>query len=249
MIPKKIHYCWFGTKPLPKIAKKCIASWKKYCPDYEIIEWNENNFDVNCCNYTKEAYQAKKYAFVSDVARLKVLIKYGGIYMDIDQEILKPIDSFLKYEAFCGFTTDEDIGLGILGSSENLDVFKEYLAQYDDIHFIMKDGKPDLTIINDRFEQFCKKYGFVLNNTLQTIRGITFFPSEYFYAKNHLTQKTKITENTYTMHHFYASWCTFKMKVYICLVKIFGKKCVVKMSNIKNKIFAYLKISDKSNKM
>ena len=243
MIPKKIHYCWFGNKPLPKIANKCIASWKKYCPDYEITEWNENNFDVNCCNYTKEAYNAKKYAFVSDVARLKALIKYGGIYLDVDQEILKPIDTFLQYKAFCGFTTDIDIGVGILGSEKNLDVFKEYLAQYDDIHFIMEDGKPDLTIINYRLEHFCKQYGFVVNNTLQTVRGITFFPSEYFYPKNHLTRKTKITENTYTMHHFYASWCTPKMKIYILLLEIFGRPFVLKLSKIKSKIFKYLNIS------
>ena len=110
MIPKKIHYCWFGEKPLPKISKKCIASWKKYCPDYEITEWNENNFDVNCCDYTREAYQAKQYAFVSDVARLHALINYGGIYMDIDHEILKPIDSF------CGITLFADLWLtNILG--------------------------------------------------------------------------------------------------------------------------------------
>lgn len=240
MIPKKIHYCWFGKKLLPKISRKCIASWKKYCPDYEITEWNESNFDVNCCDYTKEAYQTKQYAFVSDVARLHALINYGGIYMDIDHEILKPIDSFLQYKSFCGFMADKYIGLGIFGSVQNLDILKEYLAQYNKSHFIKEDGELDKTIINVTFEELCKKYGFVANNTFQTIKDISFFPSEYFYPKNPLTQKTKITENTYTMHHFYSSWYTIKMKIIVVLVKIFGQDFVEKLSKIKNNIIKHI---------
>ncbi len=240
MIPKKIHYCWFGEKPLPKISKKCIASWKKYCPDYEITEWNENNFDVNCCDYTREAYQAKQYAFVSDVARLHALINYGGIYMDIDHEILKPIDSFLRYNAFCGFMADKYIGLGILGSVPNLDILKEYLDQYNSSHFIKENGEFDKTSINVTFEQRCRKYGFDGNNTFQIIRDISFFPSEYFYPKNPLTQKTKITENTYTMHHFYSSWYKFKMKFIVILVKIFGQDFVEKLSKIKKSIIKHI---------
>ena len=235
MIPKKIHYCWFGTKPLPKIAKKCIASWKKYCPDYEIIEWNEKNFDVNCCNYTKEAYNAKQYAFVSDVARLQALIKYGGIYMDIDHEILKPIDSFLQYEAFCGFATEQDIGFGILGCIKNTEIFKDFLSVYKDIHFVKQDGKNDITIVNVRFQEFCKRYGFINNNTFQKINELSIFPSEYFYAKSFRTQKTKITENTYSIHHCYGSWNTPKVRIQNFLLKVFGKNITDKIIKLKRK--------------
>ena len=102
MIPKIIHYCWFGGKPLPKLAKKCIASWKKFCPDYEIKEWNESNFDLNSCTYVKEAYDSKKYAFVSDYARFWILHRYGGVYFDTDVELLKSIDDILADGAFMG---------------------------------------------------------------------------------------------------------------------------------------------------
>ena len=106
MIPKVIHYCWFGGNPLPELAQKCIASWKKYCPDYEIKEWNESNFDLNCCDYVREAYEAKKWAFVSDVARLYAMVHEGGIYMDTDVEVIAPLDSLLQYHAVSGFETE-----------------------------------------------------------------------------------------------------------------------------------------------
>ena len=119
-IPKIIHYCWFGGNPLPDAAKKCIETWKKYCPDYEIVEWNESNFDVNCCDYVKEAYEAKKWAFVSDVARLLIVYKLGGVYLDTDVEILEnsPFEKYLDYENIMAFENARSIATGLVFGGE-----------------------------------------------------------------------------------------------------------------------------------
>lgn len=138
MIPKKIHYCWFGGNPLPESAKKYIGTWKKYCPDYEIIEWNENNFDVTQNQYCKEAYEAKKWAFVSDYARLKVLYDFGGIYMDTDVEVVKPLDDLLQYNWFSGFESEKRIQTGTMGAGFNSTIIKIFLDDYKNRHFIKK---------------------------------------------------------------------------------------------------------------
>lgn len=207
-IPKVIHYCWFGGNPLPELAQKCIASWKKYCPDYKIIEWNENNFDINCCDYVREAYEAKKWAFVSDVARLFVLVNYGGIYMDTDVEVVKPLDDILKYEAVSGFQSDNKIPTGLMASEKGQKLFEEFLHDYDNIHFIQPNGTYDLTTNVDKITKICLKYGFIYNNCEQTVRGFKLFPSDYFCAKDTKTRKITITDNTYTIHHFDGSWKT-----------------------------------------
>ena len=169
MIPKIIHYCWFGRNPLPELAQKCIASWKKYCPDYQIIEWNEDNFDINCNAYVKEAYEAKKWAFVSDVARLYALVEMGGIYMDTDVEVLKPLDSLLKYEAVSGFESETAIPTGLMAACKGQKLFVELLHEYDTIHFKRSDGSLDLTTNVTRITNTCLKYGFKANNSLQTV--------------------------------------------------------------------------------
>ena len=140
MIPKVIHYCWFGGNPLPELAKKCIESWKKFCPDYQIIEWNESNFDLNINTYVKEAYTAEKWAFVSDVARLYALVNYGGIYMDTDVEVLKPLDDILNFKAVSGFETKERIPTGMMACEKGHPLFEEFLREYNEAHFIKNDG-------------------------------------------------------------------------------------------------------------
>ena len=206
MIPKIIHYCWFGGNPLPDLAKKCIESWKKFCPDYEIVEWNENNFDVNYCKYTKQAYQAKKWAFVSDVARLYALVNYGGIYMDTDVEVLKSLDEFLDCEAFSGFESVDRIPTGIMAAEKGQDLFTELLDEYNDAEFIKEDGSYDLTTNVSRITNICLKYGLELNNNKQTIKGFTLYPYDYFCPKDCVTKKIKITKNTAVIHHFDGSW-------------------------------------------
>ena len=131
MIPKIIHYCWFGGNPLSDLAQKCIDSWKKYCPDYEIKEWNESNFDLNSCDYVREAYQAKKWAFVTDYVRLYAMVTEGGIYMDTDVEVIRPLDSFLSNRAFSGFEDETNIPTGIMACEKGFPLFEELLEEYN----------------------------------------------------------------------------------------------------------------------
>lgn len=206
MIPKIIHYCWFGGNPLPELAQKCIASWKKYCPDFEIIEWNESNFNIYECNYSKEAYEEKKWAFVTDYVRLKVLYEFGGIYMDTDVEVIKPLDSLLNYQAVSGFESETSIPTGLIASEKANNMIGEFLAEYTDIHFRKPDGKLDLTTNVFRITKTCYKYGLIPNNCLQVVNDFTFLPKDYLCPKNSKTGETVITENTITIHHFDGSW-------------------------------------------
>lgn len=205
-IPKIIHYCWFGGAPLSEMAKKCIKSWEKYCPDYQIMEWNEQNFDVNFNDYVKEAYLKKKWAFVSDVARLYALVNYGGIYMDTDVEVIKSLDDLLKYESFAGFETETQIQTGLLACCKKNELFYEFLNDYNDMHFLRNDGSMDLTTNVTRITNICNKYGLILNNSIQCVKGMVILPKEYLCPKDHETKKINITKNTYVVHHFDGSW-------------------------------------------
>lgn len=207
-IPRIIHYCWFGGNPLPELERKCFDSWKKFCPDYEIIRWDENNFNLNYNSYVREAYDAKKYAFVSDVVRLYALVNYGGIYMDTDVEVIKPLDDLLCYEAFSGFESEKNVSTGLMASIKGQPFFLELLHEYDNAHFINSDGSYDITTNVARIRSACQKHGLLLNNTLQTINGLTLFPTEYFCPKRPSDGKTVITDNTYAIHHYSASWKT-----------------------------------------
>nr|WP_314098363.1 glycosyltransferase [uncultured Lachnoanaerobaculum sp.] len=205
-IPKIIHYCWFGKNPMSEKAEKCIASWKEKCPEYRIIEWNEENFDIQFNNYVREAYSEKKWAFVSDVARLYALVNYGGIYMDTDVEVITSLDILLKYEAFAGFESDTQIQTGIMGCCKNHKLFIEFLSKYNNLHFVRVDGSMDLTTNATRLTDICNKYGFKKNNTLQDINGLTVLPKDFLSPKDYNTGEIKITDNTCVIHHFEASW-------------------------------------------
>ncbi|MCR5522215.1 MAG: glycosyl transferase [Clostridia bacterium] len=224
MIPKTIHYCWFGGKPLPELAQKCIASWKKYCPDYEIIEWNESNFDFSECNYAREAYEAKKWAFITDYVRLKVLYENGGIYMDTDVEVLKPLDSLLQYEAVSGFESETQIPTGLIACREGLPIIGELLQEYDNIHFKKDDGTLDLMTNVIRITNTLLKYGLKQNNTLQTINGFTLLPKDYLCPKDLETGIITITDNTLTIHHFDGSWLPEEEKYIDSLYRKYSKK-------------------------
>lgn len=238
MIPKKIHYCWFGKNPLPEMARKCIDSWKKYCPDYEIIEWNEDNFDLQYNDYVKEAYAAKKWAFVTDVVRLYALVTEGGIYMDTDVEVLKPLDDFLTLKAFSGFESIDRIPTGIMAAEKEHPLFKELLLDYENAHFINDDGTYNHTTNVTRITNTCLKYGLLLNNTKQTVNEFALFPNDYFCPKNCETLETILTENTYTIHHFDGSWLSEEEKYYIELFAKYKKnhstRVASKMARIKS---------------
>lgn len=240
MIPKKIHYCWFGGKELPKLAQKCINSWKKYCPDYEIVRWDENTFDINSNIYVKEAYEAKKYAFVTDYVRLFALYTQGGVYMDTDVEVIKNINEFLDNKSFSGFETETAIPTGIMASEANLSIFKQFLDYYKDRHFIKENGDLDITTNVITITKIMKENGLKLNNTLQTVNDFTLYPKEYFCPINYSTKKPDITENTYTIHWFSGSWVPMKekikIKVYNIAKSILGEKRTSQISkSIKEK--------------
>lgn len=233
MIPKKIHYCWFGRGEMPGLVRKCITSWKRYLPEYEIKEWNEDNFDINCCPYVREAYDNRRFAFVSDVVRLYALYNEGGIYMDTDVEILKPLDSLLSFDAVLGFESDSQIATSFIGSHARMPFILEFLKEYQSLHFVKADGGIDMMTNVERITQHCVKSGLVLNNTMQTINGITFLPKDYLCPKSYEDGKIIISENTLAIHHFAGSWYTpmekFKQKV----AKFLGKRMSSILSQVK----------------
>lgn len=233
MIEKKIHYIWFGKNPLSPLALKCIESWKKYCPDYEIIEWNESNFDINSNQYVKEAYENKKWAFVSDYVRLYVLYYYGGIYMDTDVEVLSSLDPYLKNKAFSGFEKAEQVPTGIMASEKNHPFFKKLLDYYNDRPFIKEDGSLDLTTNVTTITNYFLEEGLELNNQLQTVADVTLYPNDYFCPKDCVTGKINLTKNTVTIHHFDGSWVPQKNKVKAKIQKILGKRITSIIVSIK----------------
>ena len=215
MIPKIIHYCWFGGNPLPELAQKCIASWKKFLPDYEIKEWNEGNYDVRKIPYIAEAYDAKKYAFVSDYARFDILYQYGGVYFDTDVEVIKDMSEILNRGAFAGVECAGALNAGLgIASPAAMEIYTEILESYKNEHFLNPDGTLNLKTVVTRVSEIFYKYGFKKEDTIQDIKGVRIYPTEYFCPKNYQTGKTNITKNTYTIHHYDGSWLSPKAKFF-----------------------------------
>ncbi len=192
---------------MPQLAKECIASWKKYMPDWKYKLWNEDTFDVNYCAYTRDAYEAKKYAFVSDVARLVVLKEYGGLYLDVDFEALKPFDNLMEYTAFAGFEGSKHYPLmmGVCASAPQGEWVTEMLASYDNRRFIMPDGSYDLTTNVQYITAQMAVGGFQQNGNEQDYKDLHVFPVEYF-CPRHTTGEYIRTENTYCEHKGLNSW-------------------------------------------
>lgn len=210
MIPKVIHYCWFGGKPLPESAQKCIRSWKKHCPDYKIIEHNENNYDVSKNTYMKEAYECKKWAFVSDVARLDILYQEGGIYLDTDVELLKPLDDLLNCKGFMGFEDNKQVasGLGIAAEAKS-PIIELMLSDYKNIHFINEKGELDLTPCPVKNTQKLLEIGLIPDGSYQEIEGFKFYPRTVLSPKDYCSGRLKHkNKDTIAIHHYNASWQT-----------------------------------------
>ena len=203
MIPKKNHYCWFGREVKPKLAQKCIESWKKYCPDYELIEWNEDNFDINLNPYTKMCYEQKKYAFLSDYIRLVIIYCHGGIYLDTDVEIIKPFDELLECEAFFGYENDQYVNTGEgFGAEAGNSVVKQMVKEYEPL----LDGQHGVTGCPKLNTEALVKYGLVLDGSFQSLGGIHVYPADYFNPRNSVTGELVKTKNTYSVHWYSASW-------------------------------------------
>lgn len=227
MIPKIIHYCWFGGADKPKLFKKCLASWRKFCPDYEIREWNEDNFDVASCPYVKEAYEAKKWAFVSDYARFKVLYEYGGIYLDTDVELLKNLDGLLS-NPFTGFEESDSVATGLIMGCEKGDgLCAEMTEEYEKDAFFI-DGKQNLRTVCERVTDDLIRHGLIPNGETQSVFGYTIYAKDYFNPMDRDRGKVVATENTYSIHWYAGTWVSsydkFRGRVYQLLVRIFGKR-------------------------
>ena len=246
MIPKVIHYCWFGGTPLPPLAQKCIASWKKFLPDYEIKEWNESNFNVSCCDYVEQAYQAKKWAFVSDFARFQILYNHGGLYFDVDVEVIRDLSKLIEIGAFMGieYTDYGEFmiapGLG-MASWAHLDVYEEIIEGYKNRTFVRQDGNLDTTTVVQYVTNIFNQYGFNSSlNKIQKINGITVYPTEYFCPKDFQTGKITVTENTYTIHHYDGSWLTSRQKMKIQLRRLLGEKNWAFLRLCKTRLFKHV---------
>lgn len=208
MIPKIIHYCWFGGNDKPKMVIDCINSWKKFMPDYEIIEWNESNFDVNCNDFVKMAYEKKKWAFISDFCRLFALFNYGGIYMDTDVEVLKSFDPLLNHNFLC-YEQDEYICTAVMGFEKGSLFLKEFMDKYKSECFNL--SKPN----SKHLYEFLRDKISIPKNINLCFEGkdILFLTSDYFSPKDYVTKKLCITNNTYSIHHFDGSWKDSKSKL------------------------------------
>ena len=256
MIPKIIHYCWFGRGPLPELAQKCIASWKKYLPDYEIKEWNEDNFDVNIIPYTAEAYQAKKYAFVSDYARFWILYQYGGIYFDTDVEVIRPIDDIVERGNFMGFETDpkpqlkEDaseasvnpgLGMGVapglgMGVAPGLGIIKKMLDFYEGKHFVHEAVMRNQITVVHIATKVLRDNGLKNVAGIQEVAGCYIYPAEYFCPINVTTGRIHVEKNTRTIHHYAGTWVDKKFSMKEIFKRFLPEFLVLALINIKNKI-------------
>lgn len=249
MIPKIIHYCWFGGNPKPKDVLKYIKSWKKYLPDYKIIEWNEGNYDVYKCQYMADAYKEKKWAFVSDYCRLDVVYQYGGIYLDTDVEVVKSFDSLLGMKMFCGFESrdlkqqkrwgmklEESVSFGLgFGAERCHSVIKEMLDLYATLHFYNEDGTLNLLSCPVYQTQVLVNNGLIQDGKTQEFKGGKAFSAEYFCPQSNLTDEMLyLTENTYSIHHFSNSWTDrpVKLKIRRTLNKVLPFNVADKLSSI-----------------
>lgn len=241
-IPKVIHYCWFGGNELTELSLKCIESWKKYLPDYTIKRWDESNFDINMCDYVKEAYNEKKWAFVSDYARFWILYNEGGLYFDTDVEVIRPLKDIIKNGPFMGCEpplSNSKVkvapGLGI-AAFPKMKIFKRFLDYYNNLHFIEANGDINVTTIVEYTTSILSEYGWKSDLQIHIVEGLTIYPPEYFCPMNYETGEINITENTYSIHRYSASWKTrtqqHQGEVLKKLIRVFGKKLGYKIWRI-----------------
>lgn len=223
MIPKVIHYCWFGRGEKPKLAQKCIASWHKFCPDYEIIEWNEDNFDVIMNGYTRMCYEQKKYAFLTDYVRLVIIAEHGGLYFDTDVELLRPLDQLLTHPSFFGFEDAKNINTGVgFGAEPSNPAVQAMLDEYDPL-LSGDQGVIGCPILNTNA---LKKLGLCLNGEKQDLGDAVVYPIDFFNPYDDPTGRLNKTKNTFSIHWYSKSWLSksiiLRSKLTRPLHRIFG---------------------------
>lgn len=212
-IPKIIHYCWFGRKKIPFKNREWMKSWKKYCPDYEIVEWNENNYDIKKNTYMAEAYEAKRWGFVPDYARLDIIHRYGGIYVDVDVEFVKSFDELLFQKGFMGFVgTDVALGLGF-GAVVHNKWIKELRDVYNNKHFINENGLMNLSSCESYQNPWLQGQGVRLDGTFQRFSDVNVYPEWFFSSKSQYNGKLNIGKQTFSIHHYDGSWLTDKQQI------------------------------------
>ncbi|MEQ5729666.1 glycosyltransferase family 32 protein [Providencia alcalifaciens] len=243
MIPKIIHFCWFGRSEYDSLINKCMESWHLHCPEYKIIKWDEDNFDVEHNLFVSQAYKNKKFAFVSDYVRLYALKNFGGIYLDTDVEIIGNINSFLSNKAFTGFEDNDKLTTSIIGCEKGHSWIIKILEYYNDREFILNDGsfdmKPNTEIITEITNKYFKYNGlYDSNTTLSYDDLLKVYPWHYFSPKSHVDGIIRKSNETVTIHHFNGSWLTPKQKY-----KKFILNGVTKLIGINNykKIRNYMK--------
>lgn len=214
IIPKKIHYIWFSENPLPKQLQKYVDGWKEICPDYEIICWNEKNYDIFKHPYMVEAYKAGKWSFVCDYARLDIIYNHGGIYFDTDVELVNRPDELLMQEAFIGFERLNTVNTGSgFGATKGMPIIKELRDNYDTVKFVNHENPNDMVLCPFYETEVLKKHGLTLNGDYQVIDGMAIYPVEYFNAKSLYSNRLRITENTISIHHCSWTWAGKKSKL------------------------------------
>ena len=240
MIPKKIHYIWFGNNPKSELVEKCIASWRKYLPDYEIIEWNEQNYDPGDCEYFQEAYKAKKWAFASDYARFDILHQHGGIYLDTDVEFLKPLpEELLEHGAFTGFESNGNLNPGLIFATvPGFPLNKELVNTYRRMHFV--SGSKDMfKTVNVVIREVLEKHGALEAGKYQVINGLALYPSMFFCGYDLDVAEYDIQPETISVHHYAGTWTTpgIKKQVQKMLKKILGVPGYRKFLTLKRALF------------
>ena len=250
MIPKVIHYCWFGRNPLPPLAERCIESWKQHCPDYEFVLWNEDNFDLNCCDFIREAYAEKKWAFVSDAARLFIIYEHGGVYLDTDVELRRSLDDILSSNTFFyGIETQTIVrkhlktaavntGLGF-GAVKYHPTVKAMLDMYSGVHF-SQNGVLDMTPCPQKNSAALRTFGFTGEDRLYQFLGGTIYPSEYFCPQEHMTGVQHYSKNTVSVHHYSESWVTPRVKYWMELYQKFKQYLPDKVSHYLASYISYI---------
>lgn len=237
MIPKIIHYCWFGRGAMPQTALDCIESWHRFMPDWEFQLWNEDNFDVNCNQYVKEAYEARKFAFVSDYVRLVALRDFGGVYLDVDFLVRKPFDDLLTYKAFAGFEGSKrnPVMMGVIASEPNGEWVKEQLALYGNLHFVKPDGSLDMLPNTARISDAMEKHGFIPNGLEQDYKDLHIFPVDYFCPRQ-TTGEYFLTENTYCESIGVSSWAPSGHSWKSRILGLFGPRMRTMLIKFKRKL-------------